>query len=152
MRSGQGRGTIRAMGSGAPFAPVRIVAQLLVVDDDADVSDVVKDLLEGEGHTVRVAHNGQEGLDLLEHCRPSAVVLDVEMPVLDGPDMVFRMIIHNAGLERIPVVLVSGVADLPSVASRVGTPYYLSKPFDVNQFTKLVYRAIFEHVPPHPAT
>jgi hypothetical protein len=38
--------------------------------------------------------------------------------------------VHNAGLENIPIVLLSGVHDLQATARRVGTPYYLGKPFD----------------------
>jgi DNA-binding NarL/FixJ family response regulator len=50
-----------------------------------------------EGHVVRVANDGEAGLRLLDESRPDAIVLDVEMPRLDGPTMAYRMFVHNAG-------------------------------------------------------
>lgn len=63
-------------------------------------------------HRPRVAYNGREGLRQLEVETPDLVVLDVDMPVLTGPDMARAMFVHNVGLDRIPVILVSGVPDL----------------------------------------
>ncbi|HEY1587266.1 MAG TPA: hypothetical protein VGH63_16335, partial [Polyangia bacterium] len=77
-------------------------------------------------------------------------VLDVEMPLLDGPSMAYRMFVHNCGLENIPIVLVSGVFDLPHVAARVGTPYFSAKPFDTAEMMSLVDRALTEHALPRP--
>ena len=81
---------------------------------------------------------------------PDLVVLDVEMPVLDGPGMVTRMLVEDAGRERIPVVLVSGVVELSSVAERVGTPYALAKPFDPTALLALASQALRERRPPAP--
>lgn len=123
---------------------------ILVVDDDHDVTDVLATALELEGHRVRVAHDGYEGLRLLRDELPAAILLDVEMPRLNGPDMVYRMIVEDAGMERIPVVLVSGVIDLPSVARRVGTPYCLIKPFGLEDLRDLLRRALAERRAPTP--
>jgi FixJ family two-component response regulator len=58
---------------------------------------------------------------------PDGVLLDADMPVLNGPEMAHRMLLHDAGEEKIPIVLVSGRSDLPAVAGRMGTPYFLRK-------------------------
>jgi DNA-binding response OmpR family regulator len=126
------------------------VAHLLLVDDDVDVCWILRELLEGEGHAVRVAHDGEAGLRLLGESRPDAIVLDVEMPKLDGPSMAYRMFVHNAGLENIPIVLLSGVQDLQATAWRVGTPYYLGKPFDFEALVSMVGRAVVERELPRP--
>jgi DNA-binding NtrC family response regulator len=126
------------------------MAQLLIVDDDCDVTETLRMVLEHE-HTIRAAANGEEGMRLLNDRRPDLILLDVEMPVLDGPGMAYRMFIEDAGRERIPIVLVSGVADLEGVAERVGTPYFLLKPVDVEPLLALVRRALVEQTPPRPA-
>jgi DNA-binding NtrC family response regulator len=126
------------------------VADVVLVDDDEDVAWILQQLLELAGHTVRVAHDGEEGLLLLDQRRPDVVILDVEMPLLDGPTMAYRMFVHDCGLEEIPIVLISGVFDLPGVAARVGTPYFTSKPFDAGAMMNLVDRALTERALPHP--
>ncbi len=105
------------------------MAKILIVDDDVDVAELLSSLLEARGHEVRRAADGHEGLRLLEEELPDLLILDVEMPQLTGPDVVYRMIVHDAGMEDIPVLLVSGVVGLSSVAERVGTPYFVGKPF-----------------------
>lgn len=126
------------------------MADILVVDDDADSAATVGELLEMAGHTVRVAHDGREGLDTIAERLPDLVVLDVEMPVLDGPGMAFDMIVRDAGSEKIPVVLISGFLDLDAVAARVGTPYMLPKPASMSAVLATIERALSERLPPTP--
>jgi CheY-like chemotaxis protein len=102
---------------------------VLIVDDDADAAGALGELLGVEGHQVRVAFSGEQGLAFLNQRPPDLLLLDVEMPILDGPGVAARILMHDAGLERVPVILVSGVRDLPQIAERLGIPYYLSKPF-----------------------
>jgi DNA-binding NtrC family response regulator len=126
------------------------MAQLLVVDDDNDVAETLRLVLE-DHHAVRLAKNGAEGMRLLSERKPDLILLDVEMPVLDGPGMAYRMFIEDAGREMIPIILISGVADLEGVAERVGTPYYLLKPVDFEPLLELVQRALIERRAPRPA-
>jgi FixJ family two-component response regulator len=69
------------------------------------------------------------------------------MPVLDGPGMAYLMLMHDAGLERIPVILISGIPDLRQVATRVGTTYFLSKPYRLEQLQRVLARALLEQKP-----
>jgi CheY-like chemotaxis protein len=126
------------------------VADLLLVDDDSDLTELLGALLEGAGHTVRVARDGQEGLALVAARLPDAVLLDVEMPGLTGPEMTYRMFVHDAGQEKIPVVLLSGVTNLQRIASLVGTPYFLPKPYAIEAVLRLVAQAILERRAPMP--
>jgi DNA-binding NtrC family response regulator len=126
------------------------VANVLIVDDDEDVAWLLEQLLLLDGHTVRMARNGEEGLAALKERTPDLVVLDVEMPVLDGPGLAYRMFVHNCGLENLPIVLLSGVFDLPEVAARVGTPYFRSKPFDPKEMKQLIRCALTERALPRP--
>jgi DNA-binding NtrC family response regulator len=126
------------------------MADLLIVDDDMDVADLLGEALEHRGHHIRIARDGEEGLRELAIRIPDAVLLDVEMPVLDGPGMAYEMFIRDLGLESIPIVLLSGVVDLESVAARVGTPYFLGKPYSLNALFSLCERALAERTAPHP--
>lgn len=104
------------------------MAHVLIVDDDLDIADLSKDLLESAGHRIHIGHNGEEGLRSLSHAPlPDCVLLDVDMPVVSGPEMAHQMLLHDAGQENIPILLVSGRDDLSAIATRMGTPYFLKK-------------------------
>jgi DNA-binding response OmpR family regulator len=124
------------------------MADLLVVDDDFDISEPLVELLQADGHHVRVAENGVVGLRLLAEALPDLVLLDVEMPMLGGPDMAHRMFLENVGRERVPIVFLSGVPDLHRIAHRVGTAYYLQKPFQLDALRTVVARALAERTAP----
>jgi CheY-like chemotaxis protein len=127
------------------------MANLLIVDDDRDLAEIVEGALEGLGHECRIAHDGREGLMLVEARWPDLVLLDVEMPILTGPDMAQALFLRNCGAEKIPVILISGIIGLSQIAARVGTPYFLAKPYPFKALLGLVARALAERIPPHPA-
>ncbi|MBS2026983.1 MAG: response regulator [Deltaproteobacteria bacterium] len=126
------------------------MADILLVEDDPDIAELVQIFLEGAGHHVRLARNGREGLERLEERLPDVVVMDVEMPVLTGPQMVERMFVENMGRDNIPVVVVSAAMGLSAVAKRIGTPYHLSKPFSPEALLGLVDQALGERRIPQP--
>jgi CheY-like chemotaxis protein len=104
------------------------MANVLIVDDNPDSVEATTELLESAGHRIQTGKNGEEGLKSLgAGPLPDCVVLDVDMPVLSGPEMAHRMLLHDAGEERIPILLVSGRSDLSEVAARMKTPYFLTK-------------------------
>lgn len=127
------------------------MADILIVDDDDDLGDTLALVLAGLGHDVRVARDGHEGLRALgDRAFPDVVILDIEMPVLDGPGMAIQMFIQNTGRERIPVILISGYVDLRVTAERVGTPYFAPKPCSLDTLLDLLSRALRERTPPSP--
>jgi CheY-like chemotaxis protein len=130
------------------------MANVLIVDDDSDTVEVSAQLLESCGHRVQTGYNGEEGLKSLGRGRlPDCVLLDVDMPVMNGPAMAHRMLLHDAGEEKIPIVLVSARDDLAEIATRMGTPYFLRKATadygDV--LLKVLDRALLERRPPASA-
>ncbi len=126
------------------------MADVLLVEDDDDIADLVSALLEQQGHEVRWARDGEQGLACLEQRMPDVVVMDVEMPLLSGPGMAAQMLAHNCGQEDIPIVLASGAFALSAIAERVGTPYFLAKPFDPSALIALVAQAVAEKAAPRP--
>ena len=128
------------------------MAHLLLVDDDNDLVEALGDLLRAEEHVVHTASTGEEGLLVLRSASlPDALVLDVDMPVLGGPGMAHKMLLHNCGEERVPIILVSGNPDLPEIAERMGTPYFLAKPCRIGAFLELLDRALSERLAPSSA-
>lgn len=65
--------------------------QAVVVEDDSDLQFLYRHKLEKEGFEVHIASNGQEGLAVIERCRPDIILLDLLMPVMGGSEMLARL-------------------------------------------------------------
>ena len=105
---------------------------VLVVDDDAQVREMVRVNLELEGYTVREAANAEEGLAALEEQAPDLILLDVMMPQVDGWEML-RRVQERHGVGSIPVVMFSGKIDerTGAEATQRGAEAFVGKPFDL---------------------
>jgi CheY-like chemotaxis protein len=103
---------------------------VLVVDDDPDILDAICDILEAEGYRVSRARHGLEALDRVDEERPSIILLDLMMPVMDG--LAFSQALQQRRVEhRIPIVVISADGN-PQKAAAVGAQGYLAKPFDID--------------------
>ncbi len=106
---------------------------VLVVEDDPDIRDSIRELLESEGLTVSVAANGQEALAHLNETGPlpDLVLLDLMMPVMDG--FAFRARQRaDPRLARIPVVVLSANPKLDARHDLLDARAYLTKPCDID--------------------
>ena len=128
------------------FDHARKMARLLIVDDDVALVDALRALLQADGHHVSAAYDGAQGLQVLRSEHPDLILLDVEMPVLSGPQMVREMMLHDLGANMIPIILFSANPDLPKIASDLGTPYWIEKPCDADSLRVLVARAFLERL------
>lgn len=119
-------------------------AQILVVEDNPDIRDTMRELLEVEGHRVITACNGQEGLDALAHTRSGClIVLDLMMPVMDGYEFL-ELLRQRADADRFGVLVVSADFDVPStVAEHPGVLGVLRKPFELGDVLRVVHD--FQH-------
>jgi CheY-like chemotaxis protein len=78
---------------------------VLIVEDDVDIRETLRDAFEDEGYAVRCAANGSEGLDALRNFElPSVIVLDLMMPMMDGTELYAEMQADRT-LASIPVVV-----------------------------------------------
>jgi CheY-like chemotaxis protein len=84
--------------------------KILVVDDEPDAIDFVKEVLEGEGYTVVTAGDGVKGLAAMRRENPDLVFLDVQMPELDGFET-FQEMAKDDALKNIPVVMLTGIKE-----------------------------------------
>jgi CheY-like chemotaxis protein len=89
-------------------------ATVLVVDDDEDTVETMRDILSEEGHVVVCARNGREALELTRRIRPDLVLLDLNMPEMDGRAFL-SAIRRDPSLSHIRVVVLSGAADATNV-------------------------------------
>jgi CheY-like chemotaxis protein len=126
------------------------MADILIVDDSSDLRTLLVLIVETAGHRFREASNGREGLEAVTRCTPDLVLLDVEMPVLSGPEMACELFLRDCGAENIPVVLISGAVGLPEIAGMVGTPYFLRKPYSAEALLKMIDLALKEKIAPRP--
>ncbi|MEY2654726.1 MAG: hypothetical protein RLZZ524_1754, partial [Pseudomonadota bacterium] len=103
---------------------------VLVVDDSLTVRRVTKRLLEREGYRVALAKDGLEALDALTGERPVAVLSDIEMPRMDGFDLL-RNIRGDAELASLPVIMITSriARKHRDLATELGANHYLGKPY-----------------------
>ena|SRR5438105_5674122 len=103
------------------------MTRVLVVDDEADIRGLVRELLERAGHEVLEAPNGGEGLKLFYAEHPDLVVLDVSMPVLDGWETLKRI----REMSDVPVLMLTARSEeLDKVRGlHAGADDYITKPF-----------------------
>lgn len=109
---------------------------ILIVDDDPDMRIVLKSIVDAKGFITVEAANGQEAIALALTEKPSLVLLDLQMPVLDGLEAV-RQMKQDPESKDIPVIAISGVVS-PDAALAAGCCECLSKPLDIEMFKKLL--------------
>jgi two-component system response regulator MprA len=107
------------------------MARILIVDDDVAVRSVVSHALAEDGYQVDTAGNGRQALAAFREHRPDALVLDLEMPVMDGPTLM-RTLRERTKWGRVPLVVVSGTDRAAEAAPRLGAQAYLQKPFELS--------------------
>lgn len=111
---------------------------ILVIDDDDAVRDMMRRSLISEGYQVVTAINGKEGLKLAREKKPSAITLDIVMPILDGWEVLSRLK-SDPETESIPVIMVSVMADR-SESLALGVEDCLVKPVDLGRLSRVVRR------------
>jgi CheY-like chemotaxis protein len=102
--------------------------KILVADDNPSIRETMSTILDAFGYNVTVAEDGLAAWEALARCQPHLVVLDIDMPRLDGCE-VCRRIKSQPETQAIPVILVSGSRDTAALASLAGADAFLSKPF-----------------------
>lgn len=110
---------------------------VIVVDDSDEVRDILTQLLEGEGYKVLPVEDGETALLMTRRVRPALITLDIHLPREDGHE-ILRRLKANPDTSAIPVLVVSGQADLLELGDRLGADAILAKPFDLADMQRLV--------------
>jgi CheY-like chemotaxis protein len=112
-------------------------ATILVVEDHADLREMLVVLLENEGFSVQTAINGAEALKCLAVSRPSLILLDLMMPVMTGDEFRQRQLADPRYCD-VPVICMTAAHDGRARAERIRADAYLQKPLDYDQLLTVV--------------
>ena len=112
-------------------------SKVLVVDDDLEVRELLREFLGAKGYEVYAAESGAEALNTLDTFKPDVVLLDVSMPEMDGVETLQRLVTLKPAL---PVIMVTANADvgITSKLLGLGAADYIPKPFDLEYLDQAV--------------
>ena len=104
--------------------------RILVVEDQADNRRILRDMLGNAGYELIEAESGEEALTAVETRRPDLILMDIQLPVMDGYEAT-RRIRFNPELKSIPIIAVTSyaLAGDEAKALAVGCTAYITKPF-----------------------
>lgn len=110
------------------------MAKILVVDDEADIREVVGIVLETSGHQVMYAEDGQKGLSLVKKWQPELIILDVMMPKMNGMQ-VLQILRNMEEFDHIPVIMLTATTqnareDDEHYRKKTGADDFITKPFN----------------------
>ena len=116
--------------------PDRSKSLILVTDDDPDLLELISEALAHHGYRVATARHGQEALERVEAERPNLVLLDMNMPVMDG--WAFASELRERYGRSVPIVVITAAKDSKLRADEVGAEGELGKPFELEQLYEVV--------------
>lgn len=117
----------------------RVSRRVLVVDDNTDNAELLKILLEEEGHETFMAHDGVEGLAAAERLRPDVVLMDLGLPRIDGFDACRRIREQPWGKQVLMIAITGWGQDVDRRKSQeAGFDHHLVKPVDANDINALM--------------
>ena len=111
---------------------------VLLSEDSQDTRSMLKRAFELKGYKVFEAEDGQEALDVARRCRPSLIVIDLNMPVLDGLEAVKNFREMEGPGEQVPIVAITAydVPGMEDAALETGCDQYLRKPLDLEELDR----------------
>lgn len=115
--------------------------RILLVDDDKNFREIAREILVLDGFQVTEASNGFEAIESFRNSQPDLVILDLNMPEMDGMEATIAI---NAINPSIPVIILTGEREMISTpdAFRLGAHYFLTKPPDYNELIAIIKVAI----------
>ncbi|HYN38639.1 MAG TPA: response regulator, partial [Rhodospirillales bacterium] len=120
-----------------------MAADILIVDDEADIRELVAGILEDEGHRSRLARDSDEALRAIEERRPHLVVLDIWLQGsrLDGLEV---LSVIKRTYPDLPVVIISGHGNIETAVTAIkrGAYDYIEKPFKADRLILVALRAL----------
>ena len=111
-------------------------ARIMVVDDDADIANLIGEVLRDEGFVTRVVSDSRQALDAFREFQPDLATLDVMMPSVDGISLCLQLRTDS----DVPILFLTAKRDPPDrvVGLRIGADDYMGKPFDNDELVARV--------------
>lgn len=120
-----------------------MISDILIVDDEADIRDLISGILEDEGHSTRLAKNSDEALAAVEERKPHLVILDIWLQGsrMDGLEVLNQVKKRHPDL---PIVIISGHGNVETAvtAIKLGAYDYVEKPFKADRLLLITARAL----------
>ena len=125
-----------------------LMARILVIEDDAELVQVISLTLYKFGYDVHYAFNGKEGHEKILSLRPDLVLLDLMLPIMPGTD-VLKRVADNVLLRDIPIIVMTAYSDQANMLERSlraqGAREYLRKPFSPKELLGLIRRTLEQY-------
>ncbi len=120
------------------------MSKVMIVDDNRDIAETLKTIMEIEKHETEIAYNGEEFLDKVENIKPDLVLLDVMMPGLKTKEILTRL--KEKGLDNLKIMLVTVVRfsdeERKFLVEQFKIRDYITKPFDMPDLVNRVRKAL----------
>lgn len=112
--------------------------KILIVDDEQDIVESLKFVLESANFTCYCAYNGEDGLRLAKELVPDLIILDVMMPKMNGYK-ICRLLKYDAKYKNIPILMVTARSQEEDklIGEETGADEYITKPFDLDEVVKI---------------
>ncbi len=125
---------------------------VLVVEDEADIAELVKYHLEKEGLAIRTVGDGKHALELIVRDHPDLIILDLMLPGMDGLELC-RRLRSSSATQGIPIIMLTAKAEEVDriVGLELGADDYVSKPFSTRELVARV-KAVLRRATAPPAT
>ena len=113
--------------------------KILIVDDEADIIEILQFMLEANGYECVTAMDGEEGLKLAREISPDLIILDVMMPKINGYK-ISRLLKYDNKYKDIPIIMVTARSQLEdkAIGEETGVNEYITKPFELDTIVKKV--------------
>lgn len=115
--------------------------KILIVDDEQDIVESLKFVLENYDYTCYCAYNGEDGLKLAREIKPDLIVLDVMMPRINGYK-ISRLLKFDKKYKDIPILMITARSQEEDklIGEETGADEYITKPFDLDDVVKTVQK------------
>jgi DNA-binding response OmpR family regulator len=115
--------------------------KILIVDDEQDIVESLKFVLETYNYTCYCAYNGEDGLKLAREIVPDLIILDVMMPRING-FKISRLLKFDAKYKNIPILMITARSQEEDklIGEETGADEYITKPFDLDEVVKTVQK------------
>jgi len=126
-----------------PAKPIEPKFLILVVDDSADNVAMISLALQQQGYRVVTANNGEDAVTVATQMLPNLILMDINLPTLDGLGAT-RRILENDALRDVPIVAITafGTEGFQRAAYDAGISGYLTKPIDLDRMHQLIARLL----------
>lgn len=113
--------------------------KILIVDDEQDIVESLKFVLEASDFVCYCAYNGEDGLKLAKELVPDLIILDVMMPKINGYK-ISRLLKYDNKYKNIPIIMITARSQEEDklIGEETGADEYITKPFDLNEVVNKV--------------